>query len=157
MLTIEATRLNLYVMIGWPRVGCFVYRWCYAAAQGNLRSSRTRTRRRKCFIFSDPGSVAERLVCLGLRHPSCLRTTGFRFRSRNTSPRLTCAWVVGLQKNSVGGIHRNVFCRITLFSLLFHAVYGPQNVTSGASSDLRHATSTASAMVKVKNSSIYLV
>lgn len=30
-------------------------------------------------------------------------------------------------------------------------VYGPQNVTSGASSDLRHATSTANAMVKVKS------
>lgn len=35
------------------------------------------------------------------------------------------------------------------------AVYGPQNVTSGASSDLRHATSTANAMVKVTNLSIY--
>lgn len=35
-----------------------------------------------------------------------------------------------------------------------HTVYGPQNVTSGASSDLRHATNTANAMVKVTNSSI---
>lgn len=34
------------------------------------------------------------------------------------------------------------------------AVYGPQNVTSGASSDLRHATSTANAMVKVTSSAI---
>jgi len=45
---------------------------------------------------------------------------------------------------------------LTFFLLLFYAVYGPQNVTSGASSDLRHATSTANAMVKVKNSSVYL-
>lgn len=36
-----------------------------------------------------------------------------------------------------------------------HTVYGPQNVTSGASSDLRHATNTANAMVKVTSSSIY--
>ena len=40
-------------------------------------------------------------------------------------------------------------------SPIFHAVYGPQNVTSGASSDLRHATSTANAMVKVTNSSTH--
>ena len=30
-------------------------------------------------------------------------------------------------------------------------VYGPENVTSGASSDLQHATRTARAMVKVSN------
>jgi ATP-dependent metalloprotease len=29
------------------------------------------------------------------------------------------------------------------------AVYGPENVTSGASSDIRHATDTATRMVKV--------
>lgn len=34
-----------------------------------------------------------------------------------------------------------------------HTVYGPQNVTSGASSDLRHATGTANAMVKVRSCS----
>lgn len=41
-----------------------------------------------------------------------------------------------------------------LTSPTFRAVYGPQNVTSGASSDLRHATSTANAMVKVTDSAI---
>jgi hypothetical protein len=39
---------------------------------------------------------------------------------------------------------------ITNFSLS-SAVYGPENVTSGASSDLQHATSTATRMVKVRH------
>ena len=53
----------------------------------------------------------------------------------------------------MGESHRRGFHVLTPSA--FHAVYGPQNVTSGASSDLRQATSTANAMVKVTSPSIY--
>lgn len=39
-------------------------------------------------------------------------------------------------------------------STSMYPVYGPDNVTSGASSDIRNATSTASAMVRVCLSSV---
>jgi hypothetical protein len=46
--------------------------------------------------------VGNWLINFDDRHPNYLRTTAFRFLSKNTWLRLTCAWVVGLQKNSVG-------------------------------------------------------
>lgn len=50
----EITRLIFYItVIGRSRVGRFVYRWCYAPAQGNLRSSWTRVGRCEFFVFSD--------------------------------------------------------------------------------------------------------
>ena len=36
------------------------------------------------------------------------------------------------------------------FNHILTPVYGPENVTSGAVSDIRNATSTASAMVRVR-------
>lgn len=45
-------------------------------------------------------------------------------------------------------------CTLVIFDPPFFQslVYGPQNVTSGASSDIRSATRTAQAMVKVRYS-----
>lgn len=37
-----------FIVIGRPRAGCSVYRWCNAPTQGNLRSSWTRARGCKC-------------------------------------------------------------------------------------------------------------
>jgi hypothetical protein len=45
---------------------------------------------------------------------------------------------------------KRVFCSDGVVAILFACtVYGPENVTSGASSDIRKATNTASAMVRV--------
>lgn len=56
------------------------------------------------------------------------------------------AWAAGWQKKSV-----RIFCRIigNFTHRCVYLVYGPENVSSGASSDIRNATSTASAMVRV--------
>ena len=43
------------------------------------------------------------------------------------------------------------FCGATKHVTSFSLVYGSENVTSGASSDIRNATRTAQAMVKVSN------
>lgn len=61
-----------------------------------------------------------------------------------------CAWEAALPKNWVRSSDR--LLASADHQLLFSCpVYGPENVTSGASSDLMKATQTAQAMVKVKH------
>jgi ATP-dependent metalloprotease len=48
--------------------------------------------------------------------------------------------------------HEKLSCRRTIdITITFSIVYGAENVTSGASSDIMNATRTAQAMVKVSN------
>ena len=79
--------------------------------------------------------------------------TGIRCRSKSTSPRSTSLWVGESQKRSVRySLVTNFLVSMLTAQPHLTLVYGPENVTSGASSDLQHATRTARAMVKVRHS-----
>jgi hypothetical protein len=132
--------------------GRVVHRWSNAAAQSDMCSSRS------CL-----GLCMQLLVirlCLYINVSQSLQTSQLPENDR-TSISLkeyladidVC--MGGRVAEQLGAFTPTVLGELFNFSFDCFSVYGSENVTSGASSDIRRATRTAQAMVKVSHLSLF--
>ena len=107
-------------------------------------------------MFSGPGlALGERLTDLGLQTSQLPQDDRVSISFKEYLAEIdVCMGGRVAEELSGWNFSERIESHQVLTCSILHAVYGPQNVTSGASSDLRHATSTANAMVKVTNWSI---
>jgi ATP-dependent metalloprotease len=107
------------------------------------------------FALSELGSLADRLMDLNLQTSQLPKDDRVSISFKEYLAEIdVCMGGRVAEELSGWNSSERILSYQVLTSSIFHAVYGPQNVTSGASSDLRHATGTANAMVKVINLSI---
>ena len=137
VMTIDCSALYL----GRTCCRCLVHRWSNVIVQGNMRTSWT------CPWLCEAIFLLLNFLCHDsiVRLLYCQRMTIPPSVSKSIWLELMFLWVAVLLKNWVHIIYWSVY----QFSMIC-LVYGEENVTSGASLDIKNMTQTAWSMVKVK-------